>query len=174
MSRAADRLPAKTQPTAVTGVDERWIAPVLDFVRAAATSAISLYEACVASVCDLLHLDRKASTFFTGALICFLAVFSALGYGVWSDIRIFGQQFLDFFDIVTSCFLMPIAAVLTCVFFGWVLKPKAIVDEVESEGQPFKAKAFYAFMVRYIAPAFVTAILISEVCRNLGIGGWKI
>lgn len=143
-------------------------------IFAAATSAISLYEACVASVCDLLHIDRKAATFFTGALICFLSAFSALGYGAWGDVTVFGQQFLDFFDIVTSCFLMPIAAILTCLFVGWIIKPKAIVDEVEAEGHPFRAKRFFAFMVRYVAPAFVTAILISEVCRNLKIGGWSI
>ena len=143
-------------------------------IFAAATSAISLYEACVASVCDLLHIERKPATFFTGALICFLSAFSALGYGAWGDITVFGLQFLDFFDIVTSCFLMPIAAILTCLFVGWVIKPKAIIDEVEAEGHPFRAKHFFAFMVRYVAPAFVTAILISEVCRNLKIGGWSI
>ena len=32
---------------------------------AAATSAISLFEACVASVCDVLHIERKSATFFT-------------------------------------------------------------------------------------------------------------
>lgn len=143
-------------------------------IFAAATSAISLYEACVASVCDLLHIERKPATFFTGALICFLSAFSALGYGAWGDITVFGLQFLDFFDIVTSCFLMPIAAILTCLFVGWVIKPKAIIDEVEAEGHPFRVKHFFAFMVRYVAPAFVTAILISEVCRNLKIGGWSI
>ena len=143
-------------------------------IFAAATSAISLYEACVASFCDLLKIERKAATFFTGALICFLAVFSALGYGAWGDIKLFDMQFLDFFDFTTSCILMPIVAVLTCIFIGWVLKPKAVIEECEAEGHLFKAKTIYSFLVRYIAPAFVLAILISEICRNLGIGGWKI
>ncbi|MCQ2395449.1 MAG: sodium-dependent transporter, partial [Kiritimatiellae bacterium] len=58
-------------------------------IFAALTSAISLFEACVASVCDLLHLSRKAATFFMGAVILFLATFSALGYGAWADVRVF-------------------------------------------------------------------------------------
>ncbi len=159
---------------------------------AAATSAISLYEACVASVCDLLHLERKAATFFTAALMMFLATFSALGYGPWKDVTLakglsclgfsgewlkaefFNLQFLDFFDFFTNSALMPIVAIATCIFVGWVLKPKSVIDEVEAGGHKFRARALYVLMVKYVAPAFMVAILVSEICRALGIGGWSI
>ena len=141
---------------------------------AAATSAISLTEACVASVCDVIHIDRKAATFFTSALILFLAVFSAIGYGPWAQVKLFGMQFLDFFDFITNSALMPITAAATCIFVGWILGPKAITDEVEAEGTHFALKKFYVVMVKYFCPAFVIAILVSEICRALGIGGWKI
>lgn len=147
-------------------------------VFAALTSAISMYEACAAALADLLHIGRRASSFFTAVLVLFLAVFSALGYGAWKDITIGGQPFLEFFDFLTNSILMPIAAVVTCVFVGWVLKPGVIIDEVESEGQRFRGKAVYRFAVRYFAPLFVTAILVSEVMRflheNFGIGNWSI
>ena len=120
---------------------------------AAATSAISLFEACVASVCDLLKLERKASTFFTSALIMFLATFSALGYGPWADVRLFGMQFLDFFDFITNSVLMPVVAAATCVFVGYVLGPKAVVDECQAEGAVFKARGLYHAMVKYFAPS---------------------
>ena len=161
---------------ATLGAAGAWVglAFFLLVIFAALTSAISLYEACVASVCDLLHLTRKAATFFTGAIILFLATFSALGYGPWADVTVCGQQFLDFFDFITNSVLMPIVAAATCVFIGWVLKPKAIEDEVEAEGSPFRAKALYRFMVKYFAPLFVLAILVSEVFRYFGWYGWKI
>ena len=141
---------------------------------AALTSAISLMEACVASVCDLLKLDRKAATFFTAALIMFLATFSAIGYGPWADVKLFGMQFLDFFDFVTNSVLMPIVAAATCVFVGYVLGPRAVIDECQAEGASFRAKGLYVAMVKYFAPVLVIAILVSEICRALGIGGWKI
>ena len=141
---------------------------------AAATSAISLFEACVASVCDLLHLERKAATFFTTALMLFLATFSALGYGPWGHVKIFGMQFLDFFDFITNSALMPVVAAATCIFIGYVLTPESIVEEVESSGQPMRSKKLYVVMVKYFAPLLVVAILVSEICRALGIGGWKI
>ena len=141
---------------------------------AAATSAISLFEACVASVCDVLHIERKSATFFTTALIMFLATFSAIGYGPWAKVTIGGMQFLDFFDFITNSVLMPITAAATCIFVGWILKPQTIIDEVESEGNAFKAKHLYVVMVKWFAPALVIAILVSEICRAFGIGGWKI
>lgn len=147
---------------------------------AAATSAISLFEACVASVTDLLHLTRKAATFFTTALIMFLATFSALGYGAWGDIKLFrtahyeGMQFLDFFDFITNSALMPIVAAATCVFVGYVLKPESIIAEVELSGHPMRSKKLYTVMVKYFAPILVIAILVSEVCRALGVKGWSI
>ncbi len=143
-------------------------------VFAAATSAISLYEACVAAFCDLLKWGRKKTTLLTGVLILFLASFSAFGYGRWADIKIYGMQFLDFFDFITNSALMPFVAALTCIFVGWILKPRTIVDECELEGHALKAKRFYSFMVRYLAPALMIALLISEICRALGIGGWSI
>jgi NSS family neurotransmitter:Na+ symporter len=141
---------------------------------AAATSAISLFEACVASVCDLLHLERKAATFFTAAILMFLATFSALGYGPWGDITLFKMQFLDFFDFITNSALMPVVATATCIFVGWVLTPKAVIDEVEEGGRKFTARPLYVVMVKYIAPAFMIAILVSEICRAFKIGGWSI
>ena len=141
---------------------------------AAATSAISLFEACVASVCDLLRMERRAATFFTGALIMFIATFSALGYGPWRDVRPMGMQFLDFFDFITNSVLMPIVAAATCVCVGWVLGPQMVIAEVQASGSPFRARVLYFVMVKWFAPALVIAILVSEICRNLGVGGWSI
>ena len=149
-------------------------------VFAAATSAISLMEACVASVCDIMAIDRKPATFFTTAIIMFLATFSALGYGAWKHVKLYifdtvnGQQFLDFFDFLSNSVLMPVVAVATCVFVGWVLGPKAIIDECESNGVTMKSKGIYSLMVKYIAPALMVMLLVSEICRALGIGGWSI
>ncbi|MBP5791531.1 MAG: sodium-dependent transporter [Kiritimatiellae bacterium] len=142
---------------------------------AAATSAISLYEACVSSLCDFLKLERKTATIFMGSTIMFLASFSALGYGAWGHIKPFGlDSFLDFFDFFTNSVLMPVVAIATCIFIGWFAGPKYIIDECEADGQTFKAKAVYSFMIKYLAPALMIALLASEICRALEIGGWKI
>lgn len=141
---------------------------------AALTSAISLYEACVASVCDLLGMKRRNATFFMFFVIAFLSVFSALGFGVWGSLTPFGMDFLTFFDFITNAVLMPIVAIVTCIFVGWVIKPKVIEDEI-LKGEPrFVARGLYNVMVKYVAPVLIGAVLVSEICRNLGLFGWSI
>ena len=158
------------------GVAGSWLGAAffLLVIFAALTSAISLYEACVASVCDLLNMKRKNANFFIFFMVSFFAAFSALGYGAWAHVKLFGMQFLDFFDFTTNSVLMPIVAAITCILIGWVVKPKLVDDEVSAGGQRFVARGLYNVMVKYIAPIFIIAILVSEVCRVLGIGGWKI
>ena len=141
---------------------------------AALTSAISLYEACVASVCDLLGMKRRNATFFMFFLIAFLAAFSALGYGAWKGVTLFKMPFLDFFDFVTNAVLMPIVAIVTCVFVGWVLGPRVVEAEILKGEKRFVARGLYNVMVKYVAPVLIGAVLVSEICRNLGLGHWSI
>ncbi len=143
-------------------------------IFAALTSAISIYEACVASFCDLLPISRRISTFAVGGMTLFLATFSALGYGMWRNVRFFGLQFLDLFDFMTNSVLMPIVAVLTCLFVGWVLKPCAIEEEVELCGHSFLLKGAYRFLIKYFAPVLVILIFVQQVCALLGLKGWAI
>ena len=153
-----------------------WIGLVffLLVIFAALTSAISLYETCVAAVCDLLGMKRRNATFFMFFVIAFLSTFSALGFGVWDKLTPFGMDFLTFFDFVTNAVLMPIVAIVTCIFVGWVIKPKAIEGEILRSEKRFVARGLYNVMVKYVAPLLIGAVLVSEICRNLGLFGWSI
>ncbi len=148
---------------ATLGASGAWVglAFFLLVTFAAATSAISLFEACVASVCDLLKLERKASTFFTAALIMFLATFSAIGYGPWSGVRLFGMQFLDFFDFISNNLMMPIVALLTCILIGWVAKTSYVEEEVRVSAQKFRAALLLRIMLKYVCPVCMIIILLT-------------
>ena len=140
---------------------------------AAFTSAISMTEACVAALCDFLHVKRNTSVAAVFAWCVAVGSLSAFGYGRWSGFKPFGLPALDFFDSSMNV-LTPIVAALICVFAGWVLRPKRVLAECRRDGSAVGFKTFYAVMVKFIAPLLVLAILVSEVCRALNIGGWKI
>ena len=140
---------------------------------AALTSAISMSEACVAAICDFFRVSRRAAVVIVGVWSVAVGSLSAFGYGRWAAFRPFGLPALDFFDGAMN-FLTPAVAVLTCLFVGWTLRPKRILAECQRDGGTVGFSAFYVAMVRYVAPVLVTAILVSEICRALGIGGWKI
>ena len=78
------------------------------------------------------------------------------------------MQFLDFFDFISNSVIMPIVAFFTCIFVGYVLKPKAIHDEVAVSGK-FSRYGMYQVMVKYIAPPLLVLILVSAILNTFGI-----
>jgi len=135
---------------------------------AALTSSISLMETVVSIFQDKFKLGRKAACFAVLGLSILLGLPSALGYGVLSGITVIGMAFLDFFDFISNSVLMPIVAFLTAVFIGYVIKPKACIDEIESTA-PFKRKNLFVVIIKYIAPICIVLILISSVLEAFGI-----
>jgi NSS family neurotransmitter:Na+ symporter len=127
---------------------------------AALTSSISIAETVVSIISDRFGLSRKKSILCTSGIIAVLGVFSALGYGVLSDIHPFGKDsFLDFFDFLTNSLVMPVVALLTCIFVGFVIKPKTLIDEVKTSAA-FKGESFYKVFVKFCAPVILAAILV--------------
>ena len=127
---------------------------------AALTSVISLLEAVISTVCDQLKISRKLSVCIVGAGTALIGVLPSLGNGVLSNVSIMGYSILDFMDFITNSLLMPIGALLTCLFIGYVAGAKTVTDEVELSGV-FKRKRMYEVMVRYIAPICLLAILVT-------------
>ena len=140
---------------------------------AALTSAISMTEACVAAICDFFRINRVKSVVAVCVWSVAVGSLSAFGYGRWADIKPCGLPWLEFFDTSMNV-LTPVAAALICVFVGWVLRPKRILAECQRDGSSVGFRLFYVVMVKFLAPVLVLAILVSEVCRIFGIGGWAI
>jgi len=131
---------------------------------AAMTSAISLIEACTSIVQDGAHTSRGKALAIVGVFIIAAGCFINAGYNVLIGIEPLGPgtQLLDFFDFISNSVMMPIVALLTCIFVGWVIKPQIIIDEVR-ESSDFKLAGAWTVMIKYIAPVLVIAILLTNV-----------
>ena len=135
---------------------------------AALTSSISLAETVVSVIQDKFKIDRKVTCLIVLGGCLLLGLPSALGYGLLGGVTILDLQFLDFFDFISNSILMPIVAICTCVFIGFILKPKAIEEELEISA-PFKAKKMFNVIIKYVAPVFLVAILVSSILDVFGI-----
>ncbi len=140
---------------------------------AALTSSISLMETVVATVNDKLKIDRKLSCLIVLGACILLGLPSTLGYSLWSNVRIFGMQILDFFDFTSNNVIMPIVALLTCIFVGYILKPKVLMEEVEQSGK-FRFAKLFSVMIRFIAPICILIILVSSILSAFKIDGFVI
>ena len=98
-----------------------------------------------------------------------LGTLSSLGYGPLAGVTVIGMQFLDFFDFLTNSVMMPIAAIATCLLVSRVIGVDKIEQEVELDGQPFRRKRIFRFMIRWLCPVFAAVILASSVANAFGI-----
>lgn len=135
---------------------------------AAITSSVSIMEAIVSGIIDRFGFKRITATLLVAVYGIALGIVCSLGFGIWDKITILGFSILDFLDFVSNSIMLPLVGMLTCVLVGFVIKPDAIISEVELNG-PFTMKRFYIAMVKWIAPIFILAILVSGILQNFGI-----
>lgn len=131
---------------------------------AAVTSAVSVMEAIVSGLMDKWKLSRRVSAAIVTAYALFFGVIVCLGYNVFYFEYTLPTgataQILDLMDYISNSILMPIVALVTCILFGWVVKPQVIIGEVEKSGCSFKRKRLYQLMIKFIAPFFLTILLL--------------
>ena len=135
---------------------------------AALTSSISLTETVVSTLIDKFHLGRKTSCAIVLGICLLLGLPSSLGFGVWDFITPLGMDILTFFDFLSNNLMMPVIALITCIFVGYFLKMTPITDEVELSGK-FHMKRLFHVMIRYVSPVFLVVILVSSVLDGFGI-----
>ena len=134
---------------------------------AALTSAISLTETCVSIISDGLKWSRRKSLIACILWVVLVGCFVNAGYNGLSDIRFFGMEILDFFDFISNSVLMPIVALLICVFVGWIITPKDLIEEIKLNS-PFRAEKAWVVMIKVLAPILVIAILVWNIIGILG------
>lgn len=135
---------------------------------AALTSAISLMETIVSIFRDKFHWSRKGACIFVAVISLILGVPSSLGFGPLAFISWAGMSVLDIMDFASNSVLMPIVALFTCIFVGFIIKPKAIADEVKATDGKFKGEKLFNIMIKWIAPIFLIMILVSSVANAMG------
>lgn len=135
---------------------------------AALTSAISLMETIVSILMDKFKWSRNVTVLFVTALALLMGIPSSLGFGIWDHVKFIGMSILDTFDFLSNSVLMPIAAFFTCIFVGYVIKPKTIINEVKESDGTFKSEKLFTIMIKWIAPIFLVAILASSVANAMG------
>ena len=136
---------------------------------AAITSSISVMEAIVSSLMDKFHLKRIPCCLIVIGICLLLGIPSSLGNGLWANIKILGMDFLTFFDYISNSILMPIVAFCTCILVGWVIKPKALTDEITKNGEKFSRKKLFNVMIKYVAPICLLFIFVTGILSQLGI-----
>ena len=138
------------------------IAFFLMILFAALTSCVSILETLVATCMKLFHSTRRKTSLVIAIISAVSAIVICLGYNVfYFELTLPNGcvgQLLDVVDYISNSFLMPLICLLTCVFVGWVIKPKFIAEEMEIGSTGFRRKKLYSFMSRYVVPVIMVVL----------------
>lgn len=135
---------------------------VLLFV-ASLTSTLSLFETNIAFLTGHLKMKRFSATCLVMAVIIILALLCSLAFGPLAEVTVFGKNFFNLFDYVSSNILLPLGGLLSSIFVGWIIDRKIIKSEFFGENpSTFKMVIVRSvvFCLRYIAPVGIGLVFI--------------
>lgn len=130
---------------------------------AALTSTISLAEVTIAFISRRFSISRKRTCLVVMLPLIALSSVSSLSQGMLSHIRIFDKNIFDFLDSVATNLMLPISAILSCVFLGWIAKPSFLRNQLTNKGRINRILAtLIIWIIQYIAPLLITIILVAK------------
>lgn len=132
------------------------------FLFATLTSAFSMLEIIVASLAKGDESKRKRLAWIVGLLIFAAGVPSALSFGLWSDITLFGKSIFDAVDFLVSNLLMPLGALLIAVFVPLKMKRELLMKELQADS-PVGRRLFvlWLLLLKYVAPLAILFVFLN-------------
>ena len=134
---------------------------------AALTSSVSIMEALVSCAVDKFHIERKKATLLVAAVGGIVGILVCLGYNTLYFEAILpntpagkNAQILDILDYISNYILMPVVSIATCIFIGWIVKPKTVIEEVTHGGHKFGREKLYVVMLKFVTPVLLSLLLL--------------
>ena len=132
-------------------------------VFAALTSTISMHEIGTAFFTEELHLPRRRAAWILTAVASVLCTFCALSVGACPDISVMSLSLMDACDMLTANIMLPLGALLTCLFVGWYIPRQVVADEFTNQGTlSARLLPVYRFAVRYVCPTAIVLIFLHQ------------
>ena len=130
---------------------------------AALTSTISMHEIGTAFFHEEFHISRNAGAWVVTACCSVIAVFCSLSQGVLAGAKVMGMSILDACDALTAQIMLPVGALLTCLFVGWYVPAKVVREQVTNWGAlPVALYRVFLFFIRFICPVCIIAVFLHQ------------
>lgn len=132
-------------------------------IFAAWTSSLSMAEPLVSLLHEKRKISRMRASIYVGLLAWSLGLACAMAFSDWSEFTVFNWHLDDLLIGIPTNILLPIGALLFCVFAGWFMKEKYVSDELES--QSMFLYAAWRFAIRYLCPLAIIIVLIAPLFK---------
>ena len=133
---------------------------------AALTSTISLLEVPVSHFVDRCGWNRRRAVLLVTLAVLMLSIPSALATGavpLFSNLPGTDLDFLTLMSTVWNDFALPIGGLLTAIFVGRIWGIDGVLEELLAHHAWFPAPGLWAFLIRWICPLGILAIIVPAV-----------
>jgi NSS family neurotransmitter:Na+ symporter len=127
------------------------------------TSAVSMIEPSLRFFIERFNMTRKKATILCGSVFYLLGIVALLSMSsIYSEsLTFFGKNAFDWMDFVTSSVLMPIAAILFCIFLAYFVD-KDMLKEKFTKHSSVSFFNFWYFMIKYIVPFAIIILFLNK------------
>lgn len=132
-------------------------------VFAGITSAVSMIEPSLRFFIDRFNITRTKATIICGGTFYILGIVALLSmsktYG--AELTFFGKNAFDIMDFMTSSVMMPLAAIMTCIFLGYFVDKKVLEEKFVKHTSQTIFNTWY-FLIRYVVPIAIIILFLNK------------
>lgn len=123
---------------------------------AALTSAISIMEPATAYLAESRGWRRPVATAAVAGAAWFVGIGSLLSFNLWSGYKLFGFNFMQITEYLSTSIMLPLGGLLIALFAGWVMPQKVSEQELAFADQRWYR--LWLVLVRYVVPVGVLVV----------------
>lgn len=162
-----------TLPIVFTKMPGGYFVGIIFFILltiAALTSSISLLEVVTAYFVDEKKWKRHKAVLVFGFLAFLIGIPSALSFNLMQDSKIFGMNFFDLANYLSSNVMLPLGGMLIALFVGYVWGIDKVLTELNYGSEKLFSKSrwiisVWIILIKYFAPVLIFLVLL----QSLGI-----
>ncbi len=132
-------------------------------VFAGITSAVSMIEPSLKFFIERFNMTRKQATIMCGSIFYILGIVALLSmssaYG--GSLTFFGKNAFDWMDFITSSVMMPIAAIVTCVFLGYFVDKDMLKQKFVPNSSVTVFNIWY-FLIKFLVPLAIIVLFLNK------------
>ena len=134
---------------------------------AATTAMLSLVEVLVAYHTEEFNISRRTASIVNSLIIVLIGSTAALSVDPGSllgSIKFMGKGFFDWYDYISSNILLPVGGFFIAIFVGYVMKQKAVIDELSNSSPKLvTVTKIYLFVLKTITPVLLIIIFLNSI-----------
>lgn len=132
---------------------------------AATTAMISMVEVPVAFMSEVWNVKRKYSVMILAGIIFIVGILTVHPTSIFGNVIMFGKNFFNLFDFVSSNILLPMGGLLIAIFVGYFAGKENISEELSNRHTLNNSKTIdiYYFILRYVSPLLLLIVFLNSI-----------